>query len=110
MQMGHLNLLELSCDGHIPARVRDALRALDREEAGRRPRTVARTRTNVVRLTEKGQVECLAEAMVRLEARGSAVTRRDLMRHGFTSGQLDAYGDRAAARADEIKAAREQRR
>ncbi len=109
MQLGHLDRLLLSCDGRIPGHIRDALAALDREEAARRPATIARVKANLVRLKPAGEIECLAEAMLRIARRKGTAEWRDLVRAGFTAQQLRIYGNRAVARAAQLMAARERR-
>lgn len=109
MHVSHIAQLELSHDGVIPHRLRRAAEALDRIEAAARKPAAARTRLRVVRYTPRGQVERLAEAMVALNAGDRPVTRADLIARGFAPDTLDTYADRAAARASEIKAARERR-
>lgn len=98
MQLSHLAQLELSHD-RVPPRLREAAIALDLAEARTRKPTVARTRTNVVRLKPAGVVEQMAQDLVAMRTRKGWATERDMRRSGWTDEQIHTYGDQAIARA-----------
>lgn len=102
----HLQRLELSHDGYIPPRLREAASVLDQIEERFRRRKTARIKVRLVTLKPAGHIERLAGAMVAMSVDGSAVTRRDLIQRGFTEDELDLYGDQAVARAHSIQAER----
>lgn len=99
--LSHVQLLDLSYDGHIPAHVRAEAARLDAERQRARP-TAARIRVTVTALKPKGQVECMALALVSVRAGRGRATEADLRRLGFTPRAITTYGDRASARAAEI--------